>query len=155
MNTNSNSSLFNNPMIDSALKGMTPEQLYRYKELGENMYNSVRFEDSELLTNLPPPIAESAAYVVEGLKSGLHPTDLDTNELAVMNTAYGKTWYEQFGFTEDDIPVVVEDEPDIKAGHFGIEIVEDPNIELSIDELNDKLKKLQSIIDNGKSESLV
>lgn len=141
--------LFNNPMVTSALKSMSSDQLQRYKELGEEMYSSVNHADSTLLNSLPPPLAESAAYIIEGLKSGLLPTDLDENEINIMEEAYGKNeWYIQYGYTNEDLPV--PEEKKIEEGHFGIELVEDPNKELTMEELKTKLKQLSEIVDSKK-----
>ena len=32
--------LFNNPMVNNALKAMTPEQIEEYKKIGEHMYET-------------------------------------------------------------------------------------------------------------------
>jgi len=142
--------LFNNPMVDSALKSMSHDQLRRYKELGEEMYSNVNHVDSKILNNLPPPLAESAAYIIEGLKSGLLPIDLDENEINIMEEAYGKNeWYIKFGYTKEDLPV--PEEIKIEEGHFGIELVEDPNKELTMEELQAKLLELKEIVDSKKN----
>ena len=147
MNDLNKNDLFNNPMVDSALNNMSHDQLRRYKELGEEMYSTVNHVDSTLLNNLPPPLAESAAYIIEGLKSGLLPSDLDENEISIMEEAYGKNkWYTQYGYTKEDLPKPVEKK--IESGHFGIELVEDPNKELTMDELQEKLIHLKDIVDS-------
>lgn len=96
----------NSSLVNNALKALTPEQREHYKKLGESMYNNVKFEDSKILDNLPPPICESVAYISEGLKSGIHPSDLTTDELAVLKEAYGdhKVWLDMYDYTEDDLP---------------------------------------------------
>ena len=96
--------LFNNPLINNALKSMTPEQIEEYKKFGEYMYGTVNFQDSSLINNLPPPMEESVAYIEEGIKSGLLPEDLTENEVCLLYEAYGKEWYKKYGFTEDQVP---------------------------------------------------
>ena len=96
--------LFNNPMINNALKAMTPEQLEGYKKIGEQLYGSVNFEDSKILNNMPAPMEEAVAYVEEGLKSGLSPEDLDEDEVVLLCNAYGEDWYLRFGFTKEQVP---------------------------------------------------
>lgn len=97
--------LWDNHMTRSAIKAMTPEQLQEYQRIGEEMYGTIDFEDNKYLKSLPPPLAESAAYISEGLKSGLHPMDLKEKEVLVLEEVYGKdNWYKQFGYTKEDIP---------------------------------------------------
>ena len=98
--------LFNNPMINNALKAMTPEQVEHYKSIGEHLYGSINFEDSKILNNLPPPMAESVAYVEEGIKSGLSPQDLTQDEVILLTNAYGEKWFEKYGFKEHEVPEV-------------------------------------------------
>jgi hypothetical protein len=99
-----NENLFDNSMIRSAMKGMSPEQLENYKKIGEEMYGNVDFVDSKIVNSLPLPMSEAVAYVIQGLKSGLHPKDMDPNEILLLNSNIGEKWYEEFGYTKDDIP---------------------------------------------------
>ena len=96
--------LFNNAMVNNALKALTPEQLNDYKKLGEDMYGNVNFEDSKIINSMPGPMAESVAYIEEGLRSGLLPSDLDENEVALLTSAFGEKWYLRYDFTEDEVP---------------------------------------------------
>ena len=96
--------LFNNPMVNNALKDMSPEQLEGYKKFGENLYGNINFQDSKIINNLPPPMAESVAYVEEGLKSGLAPEDLTEDEVALLTQAYGEKWYLKYGFKKEEVP---------------------------------------------------
>lgn len=94
----------NNSLITNAIKALTPEQKEQYKKIGEEMYNTVNFEDNKILNNLPPPLAESLAYIKEGLKSGLQPCDLSEGEINILEEGYGKEWYKHFDFLQEDIP---------------------------------------------------
>lgn len=96
--------LFNNPLVTSAFNAMTPEQIEDYKKFGESLYGSVNFEDSTLINNIPAPMAESIAYIEEGLKSGLLPEDLTEDEVSILYEVYGKEWYKKYGFSEDQVP---------------------------------------------------
>ena len=98
-------SLFNkdNPFVKNALSSLTPEQLKQYQKVGEQMFGSVDFQDSEVLNNMIPPVDDAAAYIVEGLKAGLHPSALDVDETRVMVEVYGESWYEKWGWTKDDV----------------------------------------------------
>ena len=91
------SDLFNNPMVNEAKSSMTPEQLEDYQRMGEEMYNTIEFETSKLLnpeksSNIE---LESVAYVVEGLKSGLLPSELDEDEVALLVNHYGEDWMDK------------------------------------------------------------
>ena len=98
------SDLFNNPMVNNALKAMSKEDLEKYKKIGEQLYGSVNFEDSTIVNQLATPIDEAIAYVEEGLKSGLLPGDLDENEVILLEKTYGKKWYERYGFCKEEVP---------------------------------------------------
>jgi len=99
--------LWDNPMTRSAMKSMSPEELQRYKDIGESMYGDVDFEASKVLNNLPPPMAEAVAYVNESLKSGMHPSMLEENEVALLTDVYGEKWYEKWNYVEDDLKDIV------------------------------------------------
>jgi len=95
--------LWDNPMTRSAMKAMSPEELQRYKEIGQSMYGDVDFEASKVLNNIPPPMAEAVAYVEESLKSGLHPSMLEEKEVALLVEVRGHKWYERWGYTQDNL----------------------------------------------------
>ena len=95
------SSLWNNPSVKQAYKALTPEQLRAFKKMGEHMYGNIDFECKEGIDELLPPVEEAAAYIIEGLKAGLHPSYLDDDERNVMNEAYGSEWYKTWDETWD------------------------------------------------------
>ena len=96
--------LFNNSMVNNALKALSPQQIEDYKKIGEQLYGNINFEDSKILNNIPPPMAESVAYIEEGIKSGLLPSDLTEDEIILLSQAYGDKWYEKYGFQENEVP---------------------------------------------------
>ena len=100
------SDLFNSSFIKNALSSLTPKQIEDYKKIGESLYDSINFIDNELINNLPPPLAESVAYIEQGIKAGLVPLDLSENEIVALESAYGKEWYIRYGFTVEEIPEV-------------------------------------------------
>jgi hypothetical protein len=99
--------LFNNSMVESAMKALSPEDLQRYKEIGEKMYGTVNFEDSQIINNFPPPMYEAGAYISEQLKSGLHPSMMDDDEKRLMEELFGKEWYTKWGYVEADLTDIV------------------------------------------------
>jgi len=98
--------LFNNPMVNNALKAMSPEQLKDYKRMGEYMYGNIDFVDNKVINGLDKSLDESAFYIGEGLKAGLSPSDLDENEVQILTSVYGEEWYKRFGFNRKDVPEV-------------------------------------------------
>jgi hypothetical protein len=95
--------LFDDPMINNAVKNLTPEQIEHYKMVGKEMYGSIDFEQSKVLNKIPPYMDESLAYISSGLRSGILPKDLEKEEITVLEECYGKEWYENFGYTKEDL----------------------------------------------------
>jgi hypothetical protein len=99
--------LFDNPMVSSAIKSLSDEQLLHFKEVGEHLYGNVDFEGSRVLNSLPAPMSEAVSFVLEGIKSGLHPSDLTDDEKAILKDTYGENWYIKWGYTKEDLDSVV------------------------------------------------
>jgi len=96
----SNNDLFNNPMVESAKKALTPEQMEEYKKIGEYMYNNDVFKSGGNIVNTEESIL---MYAVESLRSGLNPSELSQQEKQCLISTYGDNWYEKFGFSGDEI----------------------------------------------------
>ena len=88
----------NPDLYQQASGSMTPEQIAEYKRMGDDMYNTVDFETSTILTNEDTPMIDAIAYTSEALKSGLHPSFLTADELRIMEEYKGKEWYKAFGY---------------------------------------------------------
>jgi hypothetical protein len=84
-------------------KGMTEEQISNLKVLGEKFHES--FDVTRGTTHDMNEICmeEALAYVVESLKSGIHPAFLNEDEKAILQAGYGEKWYEQWGYTSDKL----------------------------------------------------
>ena len=98
-------SLWNNEMVSAAMKSMSPSDIEHYKKLGEGLFKDINFETAKIETkdNLPPFLAHALAYIVESLKSGLHPSMLEEDEIKVLEEIYGKKWYLKWNYTEEDL----------------------------------------------------
>jgi hypothetical protein len=98
-------SLWNNSMVQSALSSMSYEDLEKYKKLGESMYSSINFETSSVTdkNNVPFFLTDAAAYIIEMIKSGMHPSFLDDNEKHILQEVLGKEWYKTYGYVEEDL----------------------------------------------------
>ncbi len=98
--------LFNNPMVTAALAAMSPEDKEQYKKIGEQMYGNLNFEDARYLINPDAQITEALACLESQIRSGLHPSDMEDNEKAVLKDAYGDQWYEKWGFVKEDLTTI-------------------------------------------------
>lgn len=87
-NINNNSSLFNNPAVNNAIKSLTPQQLKEYQAFGEHMFKT----DFVGENGDCKPLSEAAAYIIQALKSGLEPSDINDDEKRVMQEVYGDNW---------------------------------------------------------------
>lgn len=97
--------LFNNPMINEARKRIPKEIQDKWKKIGEDFYNSIDFVDADgKVQSIPEGIASGIAYIAESIKSGMHISYLEKDEVEVLKSAYGNKWYECFGYSEDDCP---------------------------------------------------
>ena len=96
--------LFNNPMVDSAKKSMSPEQIEEYKKIGEHMYSNKICQELENKSMEKVNKQEDVLqYATEALNSGLSPLELSQTEIDTLQKVYGEKWYERFGFTLEDI----------------------------------------------------
>lgn len=90
--------MFLDENLKSAFKNLPEEDQERYKKQGECMY-SVDYENRG--SNPEEKFIENAAYISEGLKSGLLPSQLDEDELNTMRSVFGNKWFEKFGYTSE------------------------------------------------------
>lgn len=81
-------------------KGMTEEQINNMKVLGEKFHESFNVSKGDLHDI---DMEEALAYVVESLKSGIHPAYLDEDEKAILAAGYGEKWYEKWGYASDKL----------------------------------------------------
>ena len=102
MSTNKKNTLWDNEMINTAKKNMSKEDLERYQKIGESMFKNIDFETSKPLGN-ENFLSESVAYIIEGIKSGLHPSYLTDEEKHILKEYYGEKWYEKFNYTVSDL----------------------------------------------------
>jgi hypothetical protein len=95
--------LFDNPMVRAAMAAMSPEEKEQYRVIGEKMYGNMNFEDARYLINPETKMTEALECLQSQLRSGLHPSDMEDNEKAVLTDAYGDKWYEKWGFVKKDL----------------------------------------------------
>lgn len=84
-------------------KGMSDEQIEQLKKLGEKFHESFDVTQGTVHDLNQINMEEALAYVVESLKSGIHPSYLDENERAILVAGFGEKWYENWGYKEEDL----------------------------------------------------
>jgi|LauGreDrversion4_2_1035121.scaffolds.fasta_scaffold236138_2 hypothetical protein len=95
-------SLFNNPQFEAMKQQLSQEDKDKYAAIGKAMYEEIDYETSTYL-NLPSFLKDALIYIIEGIKSGLHPSMLTNDEINVLKEAYGNEWYTNFGFKKEDL----------------------------------------------------
>jgi preprotein translocase subunit SecA len=97
----------NNPTMERIKQGMSQEMLDNYKSMGERMYASLPNDDENKSVSLEyedkEDMTEATAYILEGVKSGLHPSFLTDNEKRVLETNLGAEWYVPLGYSKEDL----------------------------------------------------
>jgi hypothetical protein len=97
--------LFNNPAVLNAKKSLSPEEYMRYEKIGKELYETVDFNNNEILNNKKID-TNDIDYIIEGIKSGLHPSMLSTEEKKQLNNIIGKNWFEKYGYKESDLNII-------------------------------------------------
>ena len=91
--------LFNDPNIMKIKNSLHKEFIEDLKLKGQSMYKDIDFEN-ENINNL---IKDNLFIIVEQIKSGLHPSLLDTSEKQILQEELGVEWYKKFGYVERDL----------------------------------------------------
>lgn len=106
--------LFNNPMIDAAVKSIDPEVIEEYQNVGKYMYSTTDFEKSlPKVKDIEHETSKGVFYVTEALKAGIHPQELSGEEIQLMYDIYGPKWYEAYDWDKSEVPepkVVIDPE---------------------------------------------
>lgn len=97
--------LFNNPMVDAAREAMSEADIERYRVLGEEMF---KIDFSGIDHSLSEDVIEPLLYILESVKSGLHPSMLTNEEKVFLNEYASPKWYKQFGYKKRDLESFVE-----------------------------------------------
>ena len=96
--------LFNNPLVNSAMKALTPEQVEEYEQIGKYMFSTNYDDKNPKPKSLEDETVKGLMYIRESLKAGLHPRDMETKEIQLMYEIYGSKWYEEFDYDESEVP---------------------------------------------------
>ena len=87
----------------NVIQGMSEEQVEQLKKLGEKFHESFDVTSGSVRDLNVIEMEEALAYVVESLKSGIHPSYLTEDEVAMVKAGYGEEWYKNWGYSKDDI----------------------------------------------------
>ncbi len=90
-------SLFNDPKMKASFASLPKDQQDAYKRQGEHMYS----KDYENIGSEEDKIIDAAAFISEGLKSGLRPSQLDTSETEIMRSVFGSEWFKRFYYESE------------------------------------------------------
>lgn len=85
------------------MEQMPEEDQAAYKRFGEKFHSSFNVDTGAPIDLSTINMEESLAYVVESLKSGLHPKYLTEDEVAMVRAGYGDQWYTKWGYVEKDL----------------------------------------------------
>jgi hypothetical protein len=90
-------------MQKNFLEKLPDEEREAYQKFGEKLYNNFDLSKGEPMDFSNICMEESLSYVVETLKSGLHPKYLDEDDKALLTAGYGENWYEKWGYSKNDV----------------------------------------------------
>jgi hypothetical protein len=90
-------------MQKTFLDKMPEEEREAYQKFGEKFYNNFDVTKGEAIDFSNICMEEALSYVVETLKSGLHPKYLDEDDKALLEAGYGENWFENWGYKEEDM----------------------------------------------------
>ena len=99
--------LFGEKRLKEIADSLSEEDKKRYAKIGEEMYNTINFEDinsqgSIATQNADEIEIENASEIKLMIKSGLHPSFLTRQEKDIMKNVFGEKWFTEFGFLEMD-----------------------------------------------------
>ncbi len=90
-------------MQKSFMEKLPEEDREAYQKFGKKLYDNFDLDKGEAKDFSNICMEEALSYVVETLKSGLHPKYLDEDDRALLEAGYGPEWYESWGYTKQDL----------------------------------------------------
>lgn len=82
---------------------MSEEQQQQFQRLGEKFHGSFDITKGQPYDWSTIKLEEVVAYIVESLKSGLHPRYLTEEEQTLLEATYGNEWYTKWGYGPEDV----------------------------------------------------
>ena len=93
-------------MRETLMKSIPEEEKEKFRKLGEKFHSSFDVGKAAPVDLSVINMEESLAYVVEQLKSGLHPSFLTEDEKAIVEAGYGPEWYTNWDYTKEDLELI-------------------------------------------------
>lgn len=90
-------------MKEKFMDALPEDMRQNYAEFGEKFHKSFDVDSGRPYDSNEIDLEEALSYVVESLKSGLHPSFLNEDERALLIAGYGKEWYTKWGYKAEDI----------------------------------------------------
>lgn len=97
-------SLWDNPIAKQAEKNLDQASIDRLKTAGKRMYNTIDYSNATPLCE--DQQVDAVAKITEFIKSGMHPSYLENNEIELLKNTYGPEWYTRFDYTKDDLDTI-------------------------------------------------
>lgn len=85
-------------MKTSLVKNLSEEDRASYQKFGEKFHKMLETMSFETEGRNEICMEESLSYIVESLKSGLHPRYLSKDEQKLVEAGYGEKWYQNWGY---------------------------------------------------------
>ena len=87
------------------------ESLQKIKEIGKTFYTDMNIFNKEFSKTTEKQLHLECLFSIEdSLKKGLYPSDLENNEIQILERTYGEKWYLKFGFSKNDLSKDTNDE---------------------------------------------
>jgi len=80
------------------MESVPEEEQKAYAKFGEKFHESFDVNTGNPVDLSTINMEEALSYVVQGLNSGLHPRYIDEDESALLEAAYGETWWKKWGY---------------------------------------------------------
>lgn len=86
-------------------KNLSEDQQKTYTRLAEKFHQSFDIDAQHAREHNVKEVAleECLAYLVESLRSGLHPKHTTIEERGLLIGGYGDDWFERFGYTRREL----------------------------------------------------
>lgn len=87
------------------IENIPQEEREAYERFGEKFHSSFDVNSGNPVDLSNICMEEALSYVVQGLQSGLHPKYITEDEDALLQAAYGETWWKKWGYenkTDDE-----------------------------------------------------
>ena len=99
-------------LVHSALQTMDIDDAKRYKDMGRDYFENLDMESVNDKGDFTPiSVKESIQRLLVIIKSGMHPSFLTENDKQILSIEYSKTWYEEFGYTKEDLNEIITTTP--------------------------------------------